>query len=365
MSNSSLAVERIPAHANNYYGRRTMIIDKIIIHHMAGVMTAKGCALTFQNPNRGGSSNYCIGKDGEIVVSVDEECAAGTSGPGWSGQMADQSGVTIETSNSSYGGEWPVSDKVLKSLIELVADIAKRNNLGTLVPGSNLCWHQMYAATACPGPYLLKRMQYIADEANAINTPLKSNEYRLNGLDIQRKTDYLVFYTKGKTAATNKYGIEARIINHTVTGIEKGVGKMSLDGGWVLSGHGKAATWMTKNLEIGDTVTRSGTKVIVTKKKPDPIKTLEYKINGTNVKRLADYMVCYEKRVTTGTNKYGVEARVVNDKVTAIEKYKNGNMSLKGGWVLSGHGKAAEWMTKNIKIGDKVVKKNNKIIVTK
>ena len=180
--NSSLATARYPAHTNNYYGTRGVAIDKIIVHHMAGVSTAKSCAVSFQNPNRGGSSNYCIGNDGEIAVSVDEMYASGAS----SSKQADLSGVTIETSNSKYGDAygWPVSDKALKSLISLCADIAKRNNLGILVPGKNLCWHSMYGATQCPGPYLLGKMQYIADEANAINTPLKENEHKLDGIDI-------------------------------------------------------------------------------------------------------------------------------------------------------------------------------------
>ena len=50
-----------------------------------------------------------------------------------------------------------------------MADIAKRNGLGKLVPGENLTWHSMFASTDCPGPYLLSKMQYIADEANKIN----------------------------------------------------------------------------------------------------------------------------------------------------------------------------------------------------
>jgi hypothetical protein len=66
-------------------------------------------------------------------------------------------------------GDWPVSDATLSSCIKLVADIAKRNGLGKLVAGKNLTWHSMFAATDCPGPYLLDRIQYIADEANKIN----------------------------------------------------------------------------------------------------------------------------------------------------------------------------------------------------
>ena len=58
----------------------------------------------------------------------------------------------------------------MQSLIKLCADIAKRNELGTLIPGKNLTWHSMYANTQCPGNYLRSKMQYIADGANKINS---------------------------------------------------------------------------------------------------------------------------------------------------------------------------------------------------
>lgn len=47
--------------------------------------------------------------------------------------------------------------------------IARRNDLGKLVKGKNLTWHSMYAATACPGPYLSGKLQELVDKANTIN----------------------------------------------------------------------------------------------------------------------------------------------------------------------------------------------------
>ena len=54
-------------------------------------------------------------------------------------------------------------------MVTLVADIARRNGLGKLVKGKNLTWHSMYAATACPGPYLSGKLQELVDKANTIN----------------------------------------------------------------------------------------------------------------------------------------------------------------------------------------------------
>ena len=166
MAVSPLAKENYPAYAGNYSGPQYRAkIGEITIHHMAGVLSAAQCGAIFQQPGRNGSSHYGIGKDGEIAWYVDESCVAWTNS-NWSSNCR---AVTIENSNISMGGDWPVSDATYQSLIKLVADIAKRNGLGTLVPGQNLTWHSMYAATTCPGDYLRARMQNIADEANKIN----------------------------------------------------------------------------------------------------------------------------------------------------------------------------------------------------
>lgn len=164
MSNSSLATERYPAHKNNYTSGRNTKISEITIHHMSGVLSAKDCGAIFQNPSRAASSNYGIGKNGEIAVYVDEKDTSWCN----SNWKSNCRAVTIETSNSKSGGNWPVSDKVLNQLIKLVADIAKRNGLGKLVKGKNLTWHQMYSDTDCPGQYLLSKIDYIVSEVNKI-----------------------------------------------------------------------------------------------------------------------------------------------------------------------------------------------------
>lgn len=166
MAVSPLAIESYPAYEGNYSGpdARTNITE-ITIHHMAGVLSAESCGAIFQRPGRNGSSHYGIGFNGEIAWYVDEDCVAWTN----SNWPSNQRAITIENSNCSTGDDWPVSDATLNSLIKLVADIAKRNGLGKLVKGENLTWHSMYANTSCPGPYLLSKMDYIADEANKIN----------------------------------------------------------------------------------------------------------------------------------------------------------------------------------------------------
>lgn len=166
MIKSPLATETYPAYEGNFtYGRSGRKIEAITIHHMAGKLSAKGCGDIFKTVGRYGSSHYGIGYNGEIACYVGEENTAWTNS-NWDSNCKS---VTIETSNSQNGGNWPVSDASLRSLIKLVADIAKRNNLGTLVRGKNVTWHSMFTNTNCPGPYLMSKLDYIISEANKIN----------------------------------------------------------------------------------------------------------------------------------------------------------------------------------------------------
>lgn len=165
MSKSSLVNVNVPAYEGNYTkGRSGRKIEAITIHHMAGRLTAEQCGKIFQKVGRYGSSHYGIGYDGRIGQYVDENDTAWTNS-NWDSNCKS---VTIETSDND--NSWYVNDTTLNSLIKLVADIAKRNNLGTLVPGKNLTWHSMFTNTSCPGDYLRSKMQYIADEANKINS---------------------------------------------------------------------------------------------------------------------------------------------------------------------------------------------------
>lgn len=182
MSKSSLINEIVYANENNYTkGRSGNKIEMITLHHMAGILTAKRCGELFQNPNRKASSNYGIGYNGEVALYVDEENTSWAN----SNWVANCKSVTIETSNDKTGGNWHVGDKTLNSLIKLIADIAKRNDLGKLVKGKNLTWHSMYANTACPGTYLLSKLDYIVDEVNRINEQIEPIEIKIE--EISKK----------------------------------------------------------------------------------------------------------------------------------------------------------------------------------
>lgn len=174
MSNSSLITATYKAHSNNYsIGRSGRRIEKVTIHHMAGVLTAEQCGSIFQNGSRQASSNYGIGKNGEIALFVDE---ANTSyaDANWDSNCKS---VTIECSNNKIGGDWTVSDTVLNSLIKLITDIFKRNGIKKAVKGKTITWHSMYSATTCPGNYLRSKMDYIVEQVNKkLNTSTNTSD---------------------------------------------------------------------------------------------------------------------------------------------------------------------------------------------
>ena len=186
MSYSNMTWEYIPASPSNYtQGRKGYKVCKITPHHMAGVLTGQQCANLFQNPNRKASANYCIGVDGSIVCSVDEENRAWTS----SNWLNDCQAITIEVSNNEYGEPWGISDASWSALVSLCVDICRRygfrlNYDGT--PNGSLTRHDMFANTNCPGQTLGSRLNELETIVNNIldgaTTPL--NTYRGHVQDI-------------------------------------------------------------------------------------------------------------------------------------------------------------------------------------
>ena len=171
MSNSALATySRQPT--MNKSNPRTEKISKITIHHWSGVIaTAKQGVDYFCSKDcmekRQVSANYVIGNDGSIGMMIPEDRRAWTSSSSWN----DQRAITIEVSNSSRGGDWPISDAAMKSLIRLCEDICRRNGIKKLyydgTKNGSLTRHCFYSNTDCPGTYIKNKTQYICDQVNA------------------------------------------------------------------------------------------------------------------------------------------------------------------------------------------------------
>lgn len=174
---SSLTNKTVLAHSTNYTkGRRGYKVCKITPHHMAGVLSGSQCAKIFQNSKRNASANYCIGVNGDIVCSVEEQNRAWTSSSSWN----DCQAITIEVSNNKTGGKWTISNASWKSLVKLCVDICKRYNFKLKYDGTkngSLTRHNMFANTNCPGPYLQSKFPELVKE---VNKQLENKEEKKN-----------------------------------------------------------------------------------------------------------------------------------------------------------------------------------------
>ena len=198
MSNSSLVnhVHLSP----NYTAMSNKKNEVIVIHHMAGKLTVEQCGNVFAPSSRKASSNYGIDGNGRIGLYVEEKNRSWAT----SSRAIDSRAITIEVANSVAGGNWPVSDKAMASLINLCVDICKRNGIKKLNytgdKNGNLQMHKWYAATGCPGAYLESKFPYIANEVNK----------RLNGSTTPSLPEVSGTYTvqKGDTLSSiaRKYG---------------------------------------------------------------------------------------------------------------------------------------------------------------
>ena len=171
MSNSSL-VNHTKLSPNHYNGRNHSI-DTITIHCVVGQCSVETIGSIFANANREASSNYGIGYDGRIGLYVDEKNASWCS----SSYSNDNRAVTIEVASDTYD-PYAVTDKAYNALIELVADICKRNGIKKLlwkgdksligqVDKQNMTVHRWFANKSCPGDYLYNRHSDIANKVNA------------------------------------------------------------------------------------------------------------------------------------------------------------------------------------------------------
>ncbi|MEG2929720.1 MAG: N-acetylmuramoyl-L-alanine amidase [Oscillospiraceae bacterium] len=148
----------------------------------------------WQKPDRRGSSHYGINGN-NVGQYVKESDIAWTDG-NWE---SNRRSVTIETANSTGDPTWEIAGASFNTLVKLVADIARRNNFGTLVKGQNVTWHSMYSATQCPGPDLLRLMDSIVSEANTINAEgpseivylRKNNSEMFLGADASNRVNYV------------------------------------------------------------------------------------------------------------------------------------------------------------------------------
>jgi hypothetical protein len=143
-------------------------INGVVIHHVAGTNGLNYVA----NANvRNSHPTYHISNSGAVTGIVNP-----ARRPYSTGGTPDPSAVTFEIDNSSTGGDWPVSDAALNALIDVIvyhASQSPRANQGFALNEKDrtqseffIAWHSQYKATACPGPYVTSKLDWIVSECN-------------------------------------------------------------------------------------------------------------------------------------------------------------------------------------------------------
>ena len=149
---------------NKSNGRNGNSITKITPHYMCAYWTGAQCADYFASTARQASSNYCIGYDGDIAMSVDEDDRAWTSSSGWN----DRQAITIECANNSDSS---LPDATYQSLVKLCADVCQRYGIEPSYDGTKnatFTEHRMFASTDCPGEWLHARMSQLVEDVKAV-----------------------------------------------------------------------------------------------------------------------------------------------------------------------------------------------------
>lgn len=163
----SYTLRQYPASSENYDTSRRPI-TKIIIHHAAST-SFESIGQVFSNPNRGASAHYGVGRNQNVDQYVPEKFTAWHCG----NYPVNQESVGIENVNSTGPPNWEVAPETKNTLVELCADIIRRNpGIGKLVPGQNLFGHKQVASpgkeTACP----MTLIAFLPELANRVNAAL-------------------------------------------------------------------------------------------------------------------------------------------------------------------------------------------------
>ena len=111
---------------------RNHTIDRFTPHCIVGWWTSKKGADYFATTDRNCSSNYVIGKDGDISLSVDENDRSWCS----SNSSNDNRAITVECASNTIE-PFDFTDKTYNSLVDLCVDVCKRYNKNKLVFISN------------------------------------------------------------------------------------------------------------------------------------------------------------------------------------------------------------------------------------
>ncbi len=225
---------------------RKHAIDRITPHVYVGQVSVERAGDGFAKAERLASCNYAIGSDGRIALIVDEKDRSWCS----SNQSNDDRAVTIECASDS-ADPYAVNSKVYSKLVDLCADICKRNGKKKLLwfadkdkslkytPKSDemiITVHRWFANKACPGEYLYSRMGDIASRVNAILNPPKPSPKAPQTKSSKFKVKVIVSslnIRKGTGILNKKVGVVKKDEVYTIVEVKGNWGKLKSGAGYI------------------------------------------------------------------------------------------------------------------------------------
>lgn len=175
----------------NNSGLRLYPVTRITPHIVVGQFDALTVASWFNKPSRKASANYIIGMNGEVVLNVEEEKRAWTSG----NKDNDNRAITIECACDKVS-PWAMNSDVYNKLIDLCVDICKRYNKKRLIwiKDKNtaltyqladnemlLTKHAFFENVACWGTWF---DEHVDDFVNRVNTKLSDDCNKLYRVQV-------------------------------------------------------------------------------------------------------------------------------------------------------------------------------------
>ena len=127
------------------YGRAGHKIDKVVVHHNAGVLTVDQIWQVWQT--RQASAHYQVESGGRIGQLVYDDNTAWHA----ANSLANRTSIGIEISNSGGAAQdWPVAQKAIEEAGKLIGAVCYAKKLGRPRHGVNVFDHRRWTNTSCP-----------------------------------------------------------------------------------------------------------------------------------------------------------------------------------------------------------------------
>ena len=207
---------------------RNHVIDTVTIHCVVGQCSVEALGNIFAPTSKQASSNYGIGPDGRIGMYVEEKDRSWCSSNG----ANDNRAITIEVASDTTS-PYKVTDAAFNSLIKLLADICKRNNIKSLKwkadknlighpEEQNMTVHRWFANKSCPGDYLYNKHYEIAEKVNELLGVQEEDEDMTQERFNELMTNYLTELAEKDPSAWSADARTWAESNGYIKGDEKG-----------------------------------------------------------------------------------------------------------------------------------------------